>query len=764
MKQSKKLLAVVLALTFLASLLTTGVFANDYENHWSAQFIEDAAEREWITPGSDGNFFPDEPINRAQTALILWRALGSPAPTINCPFKDIPADAEYRDAVTALFEMGITQGYSATKYAPNDFLTREMAFVLLARAFNLTPEDDQTYKKYADSGDISDWARAALSVMAENNYVEGIGNDVCAPKKTLTNGETAKLLITIIDGELAKQAEAAAENPPVISLKANPQTDEADSVSVSVSVSSEVEISFIGWRTGAQSDTYTGKDGFADITAAKQFTASANGWYAVCAQDINGNFSSALIEISNIKKPSSGGNSGGNSGGDNSSGGNTVPPSATYSLTIGTITGQSAYGSASTSLQDLTNIAGGTTASITASPNRGYAFVKWVSENDVNAAAVSSANPYSFSVSSNITLYPVFARSYIPDISTVTLDNGTVSETYLQYFGVLNDTWDLSWEITDGDLPDGIRLIHNALYGVPTTAGTYNFTVKAANSYGTCLEDFTIEIADYQQPIGVICNAALPSGAVNKQYTQKLMEKSDINGVWIKTVGNLPDGVTLDFNGTISGTPTVAGDFTFTVQYSGAVATTAEKEFTIRIAEENQSIDAYVLSVNSISMHYRDGNKHYVTVTTASGVPVANVDVNITVNGVTYQRATDANGVAALSINLNPGLYVVNSEYEDCVATSVILIKPTILGADIEMTLQDSTSYQVIVLDKNGDPLADETVTVNLNGIIYVRTTNEYGVASMNINFNPTVYIATATGPDGLNVSNYIVINPKPAP
>jgi len=54
----------------------------------------------------------------------------------------------------------------------------------------------------------------------------------------------------------------------------------------------------------------TGTSGFSNVTSAKSFEVSANGWYAVCATDATGNFSYKLIEITNITASSGGGNTG----------------------------------------------------------------------------------------------------------------------------------------------------------------------------------------------------------------------------------------------------------------------------------------------------------------------------------------------------------------------------------------------------------------------------------------------------------------------
>jgi Synergist-CTERM protein sorting domain-containing protein len=54
----------------------------------------------------------------------------------------------------------------------------------------------------------------------------------------------------------------------------------------------------------------------------------------------------------------------------------------------------------------------------------------------------------------------------------------------------------ITWSIGDGNLPNGLNLSDaGVISGIPTKAGTYNFTVKATNSAGTGTEAFSIIIS-----------------------------------------------------------------------------------------------------------------------------------------------------------------------------------------------------------------------------------------------------------------------------
>ena len=70
-----------------------------------------------------------------------------------------------------------------------------------------------------------------------------------------------------------------------------------------------------------------------------------------------------------------------------------------------------------------------------------------------------------------------------------------------------------------------------------------------------------------------------------------------------------------------------------------------------------------VLSAQDVTMTYKDGTQFKANLLDGQGKPLADTNVTFNINGVFYNRATDANGVAALNINLMPGEYIITSSY-----------------------------------------------------------------------------------------------------
>lgn len=198
-------------------------------------------------------------------------------------------------------------------------------------------------------------------------------------------------------------------------------------------------------------------------------------------------------------------------------------------------------------------------------------------------AADSSTPALTATKALSITIMPALT------ITTTSLPNGITSTAYSASLASTGGSGAVAWSVTVGSLPAGLTLNANtgAITGTPTTAGTSNFTVQAADS-GTPQQKVTkaLSITIVQQL--VVTTSALPSGAITSTYSATLSSSGGTPAVtWAITVGSLPAGLTLNAaTGAITGTPTgPSGMSNFTVQAtdSGTPQQTATKALSINI-------------------------------------------------------------------------------------------------------------------------------------------------------------------------------------
>ena len=138
--------------------------------------------------------------------------------------------------------------------------------------------------------------------------------------------------------------------------------------------------------------------------------------------------------------------------------------------------------------------------------------------------------------------------------------------------------------------------------------------------------------------------------------------------------------------------------------------------------------------------------------------------IRFNINGVMYDRQISGDeGLAKLNINLIQGEYIItamNLETGELASNNITVIPRIIENDNITKYFRNATQYTVKVIGDNGNPVgAGEVVRFNINGVFYERTTNESGIAKLNINLNPGDYIITAEY-NGSAVSNNIKVLP----
>lgn len=167
--------------------------------------------------------------------------------------------------------------------------------------------------------------------------------------------------------------------------------------------------------------------------------------------------------------------------------------------------------------------------------------------------------------------------------------------------------------------------------------------------------------------------------------------------------------------------------------------------FAVTDGQEVVSSSVNVLSTietSDISMFYKDGTKYSVKLCDLDGNIMPNKNVAITINGVTYNKVTDSNGVAYLNINLNPGTYSVWATYGDKTVCNTVSISPMVVSmVSSSVNIQQGTFYKVKFSDALSNPIVGQEVGILINGIMYHRVTDDLGVASIKINLNPGSYM-----------------------
>lgn len=151
------------------------------------------AAQKGITEGVTATAFcPEMDCTRAQMVAFLWRAVGSPEPTVKeCPFADVDLNSYYGKAVLWAVEKGITNGNSATVFAPNAACTRAQMVTFICRLADGKPVGG------TDSfGDVPQDAYYAEAIQwaVETGITNGVDENRFAPDGTCTRAAMVTFL------------------------------------------------------------------------------------------------------------------------------------------------------------------------------------------------------------------------------------------------------------------------------------------------------------------------------------------------------------------------------------------------------------------------------------------------------------------------------------------------------------------------------------------------------------------------------------------
>lgn len=168
----KKLVATIMTIS-MVMLLSVSAFASfsDMPEGNDAQLIMKAVENGLIQGFEDGTVRPNETITRAQMAAIIVRATGAEQMTDISAFNDVNAGDWYYDVMAKAVSMGAFKGDDRKCLNPNSTITRQEAFIVFSRIFDVPKAKTSTVYNYEDGSNVSDWARPEVSGVLAAGYL-----------------------------------------------------------------------------------------------------------------------------------------------------------------------------------------------------------------------------------------------------------------------------------------------------------------------------------------------------------------------------------------------------------------------------------------------------------------------------------------------------------------------------------------------------------------------------------------------------------------
>jgi hypothetical protein len=271
-------------------------------------------------------------------------------------------------------------------------------------------------------------------------------------------------------------------------------------------------------------------------------------------------------------------------------------------------------------------------------------------------------------------------------ITTTNLPNGGVGVAYSQTLAASGGTTPYSWSLVGGGaLPTSLTLngTTGVISGTPSVSGTFTFTVRVSAANGTTA---TRALSIIVVPAVSITTTALPGGTVGVAYSQTLNATGATTPyAWSLATGSLPTSLTLNpTSGVISGIPTSAGTFNFTVRVTAANGSTATRSLSIAVAPRGpaapSNLTATINSTTQIALSWTDASNNETSFA-----------IWRSVNGGAFSQIG--------SVNRSPG---------QSAATG-----GTVSFNNNGVTVGNSYTYYVTAVNANGASAASNSVTVN---------------------------------------------------
>ncbi len=194
----KRIAALALALALAASPALAADFPDVPAGAWYADATGYVSTMGLMKDCGDGNFHPNDAASRAMVVTVLYRVAGVPGVSSGPAFGDVDLTSWYHGGVAWAYNQGLVTGYDATRFGPNDPVTREqLAVILWRRAGSPAPQSVTTFR---DSENISPWAADGVTWAAEQGLMHGRNDRSFHPQDATSRAELAQVLTRLVRG------------------------------------------------------------------------------------------------------------------------------------------------------------------------------------------------------------------------------------------------------------------------------------------------------------------------------------------------------------------------------------------------------------------------------------------------------------------------------------------------------------------------------------------------------------------------------------
>ncbi|MEH1898129.1 MAG: S-layer homology domain-containing protein [Nostoc sp.] len=189
--------------------------------------IQQVIAAKWMTNFSDGKFYPERLLSRAELASIMVKAFRldkrEAVSKENLVIPDVPRSYWAFNDIQTVLKTDIMKGYRGNEFFPNQKVTRAEALAIFAQAYGVFQFPDEAVNEilasHPDEKSIPTWARKAIATVASEGFLNTDAQGNIFPLKPVTRGDMAYVL-----SKYLQRQQQQPETPEVPMIPNSPQS------------------------------------------------------------------------------------------------------------------------------------------------------------------------------------------------------------------------------------------------------------------------------------------------------------------------------------------------------------------------------------------------------------------------------------------------------------------------------------------------------------------------------------------------------------
>ena len=338
-----------------------------------------------------------------------------------------------------------------------------------------------------------------------------------------------------------------------------------------------------------------------------------------------------------------------------------------------------------------------------------------------------------------------------------------------------NATGTVSFEMPGYYSPRNKNVVNSASswYISPLKYGQYNViaTYSGDNNYNPSNTTFVLDVSQRKSVLDVVINDVYVENRVVVNIKLTSDKGEGISGNVVLKLNSRTFNIKVtNGKGLLNVGKFDIGEYSFSATFEGNdeyVKSSDEGKF--KVVDNLIKTD---LLYTNVTKHVGGSEKFIVSLVDSNGKGLSGQEILINLNDKNHVFVTDENGDVSLDINLKPGVYNAfmkfkgTNNFNGSEANVTIEVLSTIQSIDLIKLYGTGGQYFAIFSDSNGKALGNTPVTFTIGSKSYTFNTAPNGIARLNVNLKPGVYVIIAknlvTGEEArnkINIFAYIMEN-----